>query len=458
MKYFICLCAFILSSGYISAEDLGGDYSFVEHHEKSSFVISATTGLPISTAQSQLFQLDNLRNTYAMLSKQGFLFDIPDQRQAYLKVDRYSAEGKIKIAEKIGHAGMQAYARSVNYQPIYESKPGQGQGFDAVFRVGKQIVVVEAKGGSSQPKIYRGYQQGTLAYTLKVADYVKNSETTSIAAKTAAQEVIKAAQEGRLVIQIATTPHVDGTPRNTKLQTTYGEINLPSTLQVAHRISMYAGFSGAAVAGAFDLTSQWASGQPVDWQRFAVTSVLGGGSAYSASLSGIATQRALTSNRTALLVELSTFAKESSLIGSFAGGMTASTLFSYGFYFLGYTDLESANRSMTAGLIGTAMGSLTTIGLMSFATAFGTASTGTAIASLSGVAATNAAMAWLGGGAVSAGGLGVAGGAVILTGGTALIVIAASGTVMYLFKMGDEKAEQQRVEHLLTNVNQHLMQ
>lgn len=47
---------------------------------------------------------------------------------------------------------------------------------------------------------------------------------------------------------------------------------------------------------------------------------------------------------------------------------------------------------------------------MGVATTFGTASTGTAIASLSGAAATNAALAWLGGGALAAGGGGMAAG------------------------------------------------
>ena len=51
---------------------------------------------------------------------------------------------------------------------------------------------------------------------------------------------------------------------------------------------------------------------------------------------------------------------------------------------------------------------------MSVAMTFGTASTGTAIASLSGAAATNAALAWLGGGALAAGGAGMAAGETIL--------------------------------------------
>lgn len=51
---------------------------------------------------------------------------------------------------------------------------------------------------------------------------------------------------------------------------------------------------------------------------------------------------------------------------------------------------------------------------LSVAMTFGTASTGTAIASLSGAAATNAALAWLGGGALAAGGAGMAAGETIL--------------------------------------------
>ncbi len=51
---------------------------------------------------------------------------------------------------------------------------------------------------------------------------------------------------------------------------------------------------------------------------------------------------------------------------------------------------------------------------MSVAMTFGTASTGTAIASLSGAAATNAALAWLGGGAAAAGGAGMVAGQSVL--------------------------------------------
>lgn len=59
---------------------------------------------------------------------------------------------------------------------------------------------------------------------------------------------------------------------------------------------------------------------------------------------------------------------------------------------------------------GGAVAALGPTAAMAIATTFGTASTGTMIASLSGAAATNAALAWLGGGALAAGGGGMAAG------------------------------------------------
>lgn len=69
----------------------------------------------------------------------------------------------------------------------------------------------------------------------------------------------------------------------------------------------------------------------------------------------------------------------------------------------------------TGTIAGAAAATLGPTALMAFATTFGTAGTGAAIASLSGVAATNAALAWIGGGTIVAGGAGVAGGSLILS-------------------------------------------
>lgn len=66
---------------------------------------------------------------------------------------------------------------------------------------------------------------------------------------------------------------------------------------------------------------------------------------------------------------------------------------------------------------------------MTIATTFGTASTGTAIASLSGAAAQSAALAWLGGGTLAAGGGGAAGGAMVLA-AMGPVGIAAAGVML----------------------------
>lgn len=118
--------------------------------------------------------------------------------------------------------------------------------------------------------------------------------------------------------------------------------------------------------------------------------------------------------------------------------------------------LPNGTAALLTGAAGLASGGLATVGLMSLATAVGTASTGTAIASLSGAAAMSSTLAWLGGGAVSAGGLGMAGGVAVLTGGAALVVLGTSAAVMYFFHSGDEKIEQQRIERLLTSVKHDL--
>jgi hypothetical protein len=99
-------------------------------------------------------------------------------------------------------------------------------------------------------------------------------------------------------------------------------------------------------------------------------------------------------------------------------------------------------------LFGAGSAALAPSAAMAVAMTFGTASTGTAIASLSGVTATNAALAWLGGGALAAGGFGMAGGQALLTmagpvGWAIGGVSVAGGLLMKLLANKDiaEKAE-----------------
>lgn len=99
--------------------------------------------------------------------------------------------------------------------------------------------------------------------------------------------------------------------------------------------------------------------------------------------------------------------------------------------FKGLRNMSDLASSVSAGILsGTVTGALTALGAYSGAVAFGTASTGTAIATLSGAAASNATLAFLGGGTLAAGGLGVAGGAMILGGLVAAPALAVLGLFM----------------------------
>lgn len=142
----------------------------------------------------------------------------------------------------------------------------------------------------------------------------------------------------------------------------------------------------------------------------------------------------------------------SSLIGSIfssaTGGILVSLLFSYGSWYMGYVDLETANRMAFASGVGIGLGIAAGWGTVAAISAWGTASTGTAIASLSGAAATNASLALLGGGSLAAGGGGVALGSLILTGGIAIIAIAGTSAVMAVIILVDKKQEFARITRL----------
>lgn len=87
---------------------------------------------------------------------------------------------------------------------------------------------------------------------------------------------------------------------------------------------------------------------------------------------------------------------------------------------------EFASNIMKGAAEGSIGGILTALGAYSAVGTWGTASTGTAIATLNGIAASNATLAFLGGGPLAAGGLGIGGGFMVLgalVGGPALAIM-----------------------------------
>lgn len=102
-----------------------------------------------------------------------------------------------------------------------------------------------------------------------------------------------------------------------------------------------------------------------------------------------------------------------------------------------YQSAIKSGVGVAAGVgVGAMIATMAPTTAMWVATTFGTASTGTAIASLSGAVATKAALAWLGGGALAAGGAGVAGGQALLAlagpVGWGLAAAMAGGNAVFL--------------------------
>ena len=105
--------------------------------------------------------------------------------------------------------------------------------------------------------------------------------------------------------------------------------------------------------------------------------------------------------------------------------------------------LDDLFDGLAAGAVG---GALAGFGAFGAVALFGTASTGTAIASLSGVAATNATLAFFGGGSLAAGGLGIAGGTAVLGGLIVAPVIFIAG-IMMAEAAEENKREAKKCKH-----------
>ena len=89
----------------------------------------------------------------------------------------------------------------------------------------------------------------------------------------------------------------------------------------------------------------------------------------------------------------------------------------------------NADEMIKAGALSLGTGALVGIATYGGVAMFGSASTGTAIASLHGAAKTNATLAWLGGGSLAAGGKGIAGGTVVLDGVVVGAIALAGGII-----------------------------
>lgn len=121
---------------------------------------------------------------------------------------------KVKASELIGEIGAEKFAAEQGYTPIMTraNKGGIPQGFDQVYRnKSGQIVVIEAKGGTSMPN--KAFIEDPIKKTLDQAKYLLKSEKASIEQKRAATDVLQAFKERRLIVQAVSTRSASSAPR-----------------------------------------------------------------------------------------------------------------------------------------------------------------------------------------------------------------------------------------------------
>jgi len=146
--------------------------------------------------------------------------DVPvdASRERYLSA---TPEERVRIAEEIGDAGARDWARQQGYRPIFD---GRGrtmpQGPDQVYWDPKtgETVVIEAKGGTSPLGRGYGYEQGTQSWAVKSAEQVLHKPNASRAEREAAEQILQAAAEGKLRVEVVRTTHVQGCPEAPKLE------------------------------------------------------------------------------------------------------------------------------------------------------------------------------------------------------------------------------------------------
>lgn len=245
--------------------------------------------------------------------------------------------------------------------------------------------------------------------------------------------------------------------RNVRRQYTAKDLMKPTSIhkEIFTSEALWVGVGIASAISLLDVTAQLVvSGfdlRAVDWRP----AVLGPASAFGGLVSGHYVKaglslpyarniiRSLSGSLHCSAGTMTTF------LSSNAAGVIAMGIFNYGMYFFGGIDLQTANRQMLVGSMAVGAGSLFVAGTMGALALWGTASTGTAIASLSGAAAANASLAILGGGTLAAGGGGVLLGTAVLSGGTMLIVVGVTYIGYKLFELWDEHDETQVIAYML---------
>ncbi len=122
---------------------------------------------------------------------------------------------RVAIAQIIGEEGVEQYASTRRMKQLLGPR-GRSVPFgpDSVYwnPASGKVSVLEAKGGSSQPKWTYGSRQGTNTNTIRSAKGILQSRGAAMTEKLQAARVIKAAQSGHLESAVIRTQHVLGSP------------------------------------------------------------------------------------------------------------------------------------------------------------------------------------------------------------------------------------------------------
>ena len=204
-----------------------GGQQIVSNSEKLALEIYAREGGDLSRFGAEAGKIALQRLS---ARAEGLPLQLADRRAEYIAAARAGDLGaKQLIAEEIGMAGAEQYARKTGCEILQLGKARQGSGFDLVVRDGNRIKVIEAKGGSSPVKKYHGYLQGTPEYTREVAKDTLARSSKSAEEKAAAREVLKALDEKRLDIEVVRTRHVQGTPKPVQVESAVSVGVAPTT-------------------------------------------------------------------------------------------------------------------------------------------------------------------------------------------------------------------------------------
>jgi hypothetical protein len=192
---------------------------------------------------------------------------------------------------------------------------------------------------------------------------------------------------------------------------------------------------GASVALLLQLGPAIWRGEKIHWSRVGKSVALSGATAAASYWLSAQVQHELAwgsiGRVLARTLPLRSLTGTSAALGGLASSVATGAIAAVGAYTLGLVDKREATVMGVASTAGALAGAIVGPGAFAAASTFGTAGTGTAIASLSGAAAKSATLAWIGGS--------VAAGSTILTLGTTAVVLAVGAGVQKFVAKLDEK-------------------